>query len=267
VALACAGAHLAFSATAQQQLDLKLRSRVEAFRGSGAWEEVQLAKTVPARETALLICDLWDHHWCSGSEKRVGLLAPKIAELVKQARAKGILIIHAPSDTMQFYEEHPARKTVLAVTPMKPPQDLALTDQKLPIDDSGGGCDTGEHASQPWPWHREHAAVSIAPEDAVSEKGAEIYSLLAERGIRNLLYTGVHTNFCILNRTFGIKQMTRWGVRCILIRDLTDSMYDPKKAPFVTHEEGTELVIQHIEKYWAPTALSGDVEKALAAAR
>jgi hypothetical protein len=36
-------------------------------------------------------------------------------------------------------------------------------------------------------------------------------------------------------------------------------MYDPRKAPFVTHDEGTELVIQHIEKHWCPTILSADV--------
>ena len=90
----------------------------------------------------------------------------------------------------------------------------------------------------------------------VSDKGAEIYSLLRLRGIDNLLVMGVHTNMCVLNRTFAIKQMTKWGVRCILVRDLTDSMYDPKASPFVAHDQGTELVIEHIEKYWCPTTLS-----------
>ena len=265
-ALACAFTFFAAAAPGQT-VHLKLRSRVETPKGSGAWTETQLQRDLPVRQTALLICDLWDHHWCSGSEKRVGILAPKIAAVVEQARARGILIIHAPSDTMKFYENNPARKMALAI-PLAPlPPNLDIQDPRLPIDDSGGGCETGEHASQPWPWNREHPAVKVAPEDAVSEKGPEIYSLLRERGITNLLYTGVHTNFCILNRTFGIRQMTRWGLACILVRDLTDSMYDPQKAPFVTHEEGTQLVIQHIEKYWAPTALSQDLQRALAAAR
>jgi len=50
--------------------------------------------------------------------------------------------------------------------------------------------------------------------------------------------------------------MTKWGVRCILLRDLTAAMYDPKDRPFVTHERGTELVIEHIEKHWCPTITS-----------
>lgn len=74
---------------------------------------------------------------------------------------------------------------------------------------------------------------------------------------------GVHTNMCILNRTFAIKAMTRWGLRCVLVRDLTDSMYNPKMPPFLAHDQGTELVIEHIEKYWCPTVTSGEIMQAL----
>ena len=69
----------------------------------------------------------------------------------------------------------------------------------------------------------------------------------------------------ILNRSFAIRQMTKWGIRCILIRDLTDAMYDPQDAPYVSHERGTEMVIEHIEKYWAPTITSTDLLRALGA--
>jgi len=72
---------------------------------------------------------------------------------------------------------------------------------------------------------------------------------------------GVHTNMCVLNRSFAIEQMTRWGVRCVLVRDLTDAMYNPKMRPHVTHEAGTGLVIGHIEKWWCPTCSSADLSK------
>jgi hypothetical protein len=78
---------------------------------------------------------------------------------------------------------------------------------------------------------------------------------------------GVHTNMCVLNRTFAIKQMTKWGERSILVRDLTDSMYNPRDRPFVAHDQGTELVIEHIEKYWAPTVLSSELLRAIGEAR
>jgi len=54
-------------------------------------------------------------------------------------------------------------------------------------------------------------------------------------------------------------------MHAILIRDLTCAMYDPKAAPYVSHEAGTELVIQYREKYWCPSVPSSDLLKALAA--
>jgi hypothetical protein len=74
---------------------------------------------------------------------------------------------------------------------------------------------------------------------------------------------GVHANFCILNRSFAIKQMTKWGMRCVLVRDLTDAMYNPEDRPKVSHERGTELVIEYIESYWAPTITSSQLLAAL----
>ena len=78
-------------------------------------------------------------------------------------------------------------------------------------------------------------------------------------GIEHLLIMGVHTNMCVLHRTFAIKQMVRWGVEVALIRDLTDAMYNPAMAPYVSHDEGTRLVIEFIEKFWCASVQSGDV--------
>ncbi len=87
----------------------------------------------------------------------------------------------------------------------------------------------------------------------ISDSGPEIYSFLRQRGIVNLLVMGVHTNMCVLNRAFAIKKMTALGIRCILVRDSTDAMYNPQDAPHVSHDAGTQLVIEYIEKFWAPT--------------
>ena len=70
---------------------------------------------------------------------------------------------------------------------------------------------------------------------------------------------GVHTNMCVLGRSFGIRNMTRWGLDCYLVRDLTDTMYNPDMPPKVSHDEGTELVVRHIEEHWCPSLLSADL--------
>ncbi len=236
-------------------LTVPIRSR------AGGQEVAQEEKIDPAR-TAIILCDLWDKHWCRGATARVGVLTEKINPVLRAARAKGVLIIHAPSDTMDFYRDAPQRRAIQAMPAAALPVSREMPDFKLPIDDSDGGCDTeGDKFYKAW--RRQHPAIEIGPNDLISDKGEEVYSALKLRGIQHLLVAGVHTNMCILNRSFAIKQMTRWGVRCLLLRDLTDAMYDPKDAPYVGHDQGTELVIRHIEQHWAPTVLSGDLLRAL----
>jgi len=269
------GAHLALlltalaavicHAAADSELRLMLRSRVELYRGSGEWREAAIEEPFSPSSSALILCDMWDRHWCQGATGRVETLAHQMEPVIERLRSHGVLIIHAPSETMKYYAQASQRLNILAIAPAQPPAGLALTDPPLPIDDSDGGCDT---PNNPLPvnyraWTREHAAIRIAPEDLISDDGREVYSALQSRGIKTLLVAGVHANMCILNRTFAIRQMTRWGVRCILIRDLTDSMYNPARRPFVSHEQGTQLVIEHIEKYWAPTVTSAELMRAL----
>jgi nicotinamidase-related amidase len=244
-----------------------LRSRVEIFKGSGQWEPVSVPRELDPAKTALVICDMWDHHWCTGAEDRVGVLARKMEPFIELARKHGVLIIHAPSETMAFYSQAPERINMLKIAAAPPPEALPLADPPLPIDDSDGGCDVANNKLPPNTrvWSRENSAISVASQDLISDSGREIYSALKSRGIETLLFMGVHTNMCILNRTFGIRQMTRWGVNCVLIRDLTDAMYNPARAPNVSHARGTELVIEHIEKYWAPTVTSDNLTLVLSA--
>jgi nicotinamidase-related amidase len=244
---------------AAQDLRLPLRTRVEAFRGSGEWQEVTFERRLVPSETALIVCDMWDKHWCRGASDRVEQLARKMTPVIDRVRKNGVLVIWSPSETMDFYKDAPQRLTIMAMPRATPPPPLDLTSPPLPIDDSKGGCDTTETFYKAWT--RQNASLHIAPNDLISDKGDEVYSALKLRGIRTVLIAGVHANMCILNRPFAIKQLTKWGFRCILVRDLTDAMYNPQDRPYVSHQRGTELVIEYIEKYWAPTVLSSDLAR------
>src|SRR5207249_2329874 len=104
-------------------------------------------------------------------------------------------------------------------------------------------------------WSRQIATIEIAPGDAITDS-AEAYCLLQQRGIDHVLVMGVHTNMCVLGRPFAIRQLVAQGKQVVLVRDMTDTMYNPKRAPFVSHFTGTDLVVEHIEKYWCPTITS-----------
>ena len=246
---------------AMASVTVPLRTRVQMFKGSDEWREAQLAYAFDPKKTAIVICDMWDKHWCSGATQRVDAMVKRMEPVLQAARKAGVLIVHAPSDTMQFYKDAPQRRLAAELQRVKPTTVRELVAPPLPIDDTDGGCDTGESMYKAWT--RQHPGLTVAPDDIISDNGEEIHTLLKLRGRTDLLIMGVHTNMCILNRSFAIRQMTKWGMRCILVRDLTDSMYDPKDRPFVSHDQGTELVIEHIERHWAPSVLSRDLMNVL----
>ena len=82
---------------------------------------------------------------------------------------------------------------------------------------------------------------------------------MRQRGITNVIIMGVSENMCILGRPFGIRQMVYQGQNVVLIRDLTDSMYNPQKMPYISHYEANDLMAWHIEKYWCPTITSDQI--------
>ncbi len=52
--------------------------------------------------------------------------------------------------------------------------------------------------------------------------------------------------------------MVYQGPDVALMRDMTDTMYNPRNQPFVSHYTGNDLVFEHIERYWCPTVTSAD---------
>lgn len=256
---------LAAAATADEPakaISLNLRTRVQPFKGSDETAEVLFSKSLDPKKTAIIICDMWDDHWCKSAARRCGELAKKMDPVIKAARDKGIFIIHAPSECMEFYKDSPARKRMANIKKVELPKPFELADPVCPVDSVGGGCDDEVTPKFSKAWSRQNSALTIDEEkDGISDNGHEVYSALKERGIENLIVMGVHTNMCILHRSFAIKPMSRLGVKCVLVRDLTDAMYDPRKKPFVSHEEGTERIIQFIEANWCPSCLSADLAR------
>jgi len=245
--------------------ELQLTQRTQALKPDGGghnrWEVVASRKSLRAEETAIIICDMWDKHWSRGASERVAAMAPRMNAVVKAARAQGVTIIHCPSETMPFYKDHPARKRMIEAPRAEMPQEATHDDPPQPVDAADGGSDTGE---APWyrAWTRQHAAIEIdGQKDGISDNGQEVWNFLKQKNVKNLIVMGVHTNMCVLNRPFAVKAMVRRGMNVYLARDLTDAMYNPARPPYVSHAEGTRLVIEYIEKFWCPTIAGEDLLK------
>jgi hypothetical protein len=95
--------------------------------------------------------------------------------------------------------------------------------------------------------------------DYISDRGDEVWNILEAHKIQNVILVGVHTNMCVLGRPFGLRQMARNGKHVVLMRDLTDCMYNPKRWPYVDHFTGNDLIVSHVERYVCPTVTSDQI--------
>ena len=258
------------SLMADEKLTLTMRSRAK----DAPSKEISGKLEWKASATALIICDMWDDHWCKSAARRVEEMTGPLNEVVKKLRDQGVFIIHAPSSVVDFYKNTPQRRYAQNAPFANPPIKLSTKDRwgtkwcwpdpefegVLPIDDSDMGCSCKEPKCEiREAWTRQNKGIEILGGDAITDNGQEAFNLLAAKKIENVILCGVHLNMCVLGRPIGIRQMVKLGKNVALMRDMTDTMYNPQRPPGVDHFTGTDLVVAHVERYWCPTFTSADL--------
>jgi len=247
-----------------QIIKVSLQKRILSELDEGAFIMVNEIQDWKGEETAIIICDMWDKHWCTGATRRVAEMAPVMNDVIAIAREKGILIVHAPSDCIEYYSDHPARKLGKKYTFRKVEKMLGEGTLECeagadwPFEISGGGCDDKPQCEIGKAWTKQIETIEILDGDAITDSGTEAGSLFIKRGIRNVILVGVHTNMCVIGRSFGLRNMIRLGMNVVLMRDMTDTMYDSASWPNVSHFTGNSLMHEYIEKFVCPTMVSSD---------
>src|SRR6478736_5750016 len=243
-------AFLAVISAVQADITINKRSRVE---NAGSWSLKETTETWQPRDTAIIVCDMWDSHHCLNAVRRCVEIAPRMNAVLTKARDQGVLIIHAPSSCTEAYKEHSGRKIAQAAPKAANlPSDISQWCKVIPSEEKGiypidqlqGGEDDDLEEHKVWqdkltaigrnpksPWKSQISLLTIGDKDAISDNGVEIWNLLESRKINNVILLGVHTNMCVLGRPFGLRQMAKNGKNVVLMRDMTDTMYDPSKWP------------------------------------
>jgi len=261
---------------------LSLRRQEKSETNDHQFARITKAESWAPAETAVIVCDVWDKHHSINAVRRMEEFLPRINDVLKEARQKGSIIIHSPSDCMPAYEGHAARQRAIEIPAAKvQPADIEFwcsqtpTEEQAvyPIDQSDGGDDDEPTEHAKWaaelkalgrnpglPWKSQNAGIEIDEQlDFISDKGDEVWNVLEARGIKNVILVGVHTNMCVLGRPFGLRQLARNGKNVVLMRDLTDCMYNPKSWPYVDHFTGNDLIISHVERFVCPTITSDQI--------
>ena len=184
---------------------LKLNARSQVKAGDKFTTQTKAMAWSP-QETALIICDMWDDHWCRGAAERVVEMAEPMNKLVAEMREQGVFIIHAPSTCTEFYKDTPARLRAKNAKFAKTPVALSNTERwgtgwcypdkerepELPIDDTDMGCDCEKKCTISGPWKRQIKTIVIDDaKDAITDNGQELYNLIQERHIKHVMIMGL----------------------------------------------------------------------------
>jgi hypothetical protein len=172
------------------KLRLQLRERREEPGGGGKLQVLERTVDWEVSETAIIICDMWDDHHCKLAAQRVGVMAPRMNQVLTAARDRGVMIIHAPSGTMNIYAGTPYRKRMEEAKPARPPvpieprcdRDPKHEPPTLPVDRKLD-CDDATLGPVVRRYTRQHAGLDIIGFDGVSDSGQEIYNFCEQEGI------------------------------------------------------------------------------------
>ena len=82
-------------------------------------------------------------------------------------------------------------------------------------------------------------------EDAVVDTNSleEFATIVAAKRLRTILYTGVATNMCVMDRAWGMHNALRLRLEPIILRELTETAYSPYDSPYVSKDESTRLMV------------------------
>ena len=191
----------------------------------------EVVMALPLAHTALVLVDVWDNHFIESWLERATKIAKEaVVPVLQAARGAGITVVHAPSPPVEFRArsgEYAAFRGPRSQPPGIPgiPQ-LGMS----PL-------------------------VEVREDEYVVATGDQLQEVAEERGILHMIFAGFATNWCILNRYYGMRAMAQRGYNLILLRDATAGVEFPDT---VDEHFATEIAIREVEQQLGFTAANGD---------
>lgn len=222
----------------------------------------ELQMKLPVKKTALILVDLWNVHFIdSWVERAEQITRETIVPAIEMSRAAGLTIIHAPSADVarQFPQvsRNPEARIPESNRTEWPP--LAFREREGEYEAYRGPRDQPPGIGAHWDLIRPNLSISPAVEvkedDVVVADGDELHEVLAGKKIFHLIYAGFATNWCVLGKDYGIRNMARVGYNIVFLRDCTTGVEFPDTLDqlFVT-----EIAVREIEQQFGFSASNED---------
>lgn len=218
---------------------------------------VEKTLSIPAEQAALVLVDVWSTHYInSWLNRATEITQQKIVPMLESARNAGVTVIHAPSPRV-VESHHPENM---------PPEPPSAPPRQWPPAEFRGLYRKNEFGRNPEPRLNEALARYVTelkisdlskplPNESIIADGEQLHQTLSDRKILHVFYAGFATNWCVINRDYGLIATSHKGYNVILLRDATTGVEFHDSVDQLT---ATEIAVREIETKYAWSALTDD---------
>jgi nicotinamidase-related amidase len=208
--------------------------------------------SIPARETALVLVDVWARHYVDSYLARAEeIVRTRIVPAVVAARRAGVSVVHAPGlNAARNYPQWTRDYGDNELSPPVPsadwpppefrrregpyaqyrrPQGPVLTKAIEEVREMGRRIDP---------------SVEPQPDDFIVFRGDELHRLCKHHRIVHLFYAGFAANMCLQFKDYGVRAFRARGYHLIVLRDCTTAVESHDTVADLT---GTRQAIRELE--------------------
>ena len=231
----------------QFDADLSLPYPGEGYTG---WVQRQIP--IDPKHTAIVVMHAWDvgtpeqvpaqYRTCEYVPRSTQIIEERFPAFLDKVRKSGFKLIHVGSQSEASLETLPGyirTKEKWGVDPEPRPcvSSDPVWQQLQQIRSDYGIC--GKHNEEGLAQARKIRDFAILPRDDedVVATTHQLFQLCKEQGINHLIYTGFAVNACLTMSPCGMYDMTRRGVLCSIIRELTTAVENKESCRKELHKE------------------------------
>ena len=204
-------------------IELPLRTRMNKL-------PLERREKIDPRHVGIVVIDAWNYHWCMTCTQRVASMTPRMNKAFLGSVNWECRSFCSTTGIVP-YQDWPQRTAVKSMPDHAWPQ---LTPVKLVAGGGCGGpcmCGPGIDCKLNYGMNAMCPGLRIDDRDLIVWGSREMYNICKERGLTHLIYAGTATNMCVVGKPEAAGTMSRLGMHCMVVRDLTDPFgYPPAQA-------------------------------------
>ena len=201
--------------------------------GFGGWNKADVP--IEPERTAVLVMHAWKVPDYEAHMRHLeylsranAIIRDKFPPFLQAVRSKGIRLIHIAGGFEHVLPTLPGYQRITGKYPAAQVQEIELSKEMKHLCEkhwSLVGAQNDDYAAQ---FERAYAEYDLAvkpldDEDVVVAEN-QLFSLCCEHGIEHLIYTGFAVNACLLSARCGMVDMSRHGLMCSVVGDLTTAV-------------------------------------------